>query len=128
MTRNEDGIDGLLTLTRMVHDAAEARLGQLLRKERELRAALARLGADRRNGTSSGPDDAAARAGADLAWRRWVEARQATLNRELARHLAETEGARAEFAKAFGRYRAMQEVAETERRRRKSTDGSRDRA
>lgn len=119
MSQANDGIDALVTLTRMVHDAAEARLGRLLRRERELRAALARFEAERRSMAQSDPHDPAVRAGAELAWRRWAEARQAALNRELARHLAETEIARSEFAKAFGRYRAMQEAAEIERRTRK---------
>jgi hypothetical protein len=118
------GTDSLLKLTALVRDAAEAELSALARKDRALCDALARLQSDRARSRAGFPEglDPATRAGAEVAWHRWIEERSAAINRERARLQVQMANARARFSTALGRQNAMKEIAalEADQRRRRN--------
>ncbi len=113
--------DRLVTLTSLVRDAAEAELARLVRKDRDLCEALDRLRADRSRSREVLPDlpDPATRAGAEVAWHRWIEERSAAINRERARLQIQIAHARSRFSEALGRQNAMKEIAEVESQQRR---------
>jgi len=100
-------------LTSVVHQSAQSRLAREVAQEMELRHALERLSGSFRN-VERGPD-VAFRAGADVAWRTWVEQRRTLINAELAKCLVRQAKARNAAALAFGRNQAVSELDARER-------------
>jgi len=92
--------------------AAQARLARARRREQELSRALADLSAEAHPAM---PDSPAARAGADLLWQRWAEARRRDIHLELARCRADEEGLRAALARANAQDRAVLDLARKKR-------------
>ncbi|MHC0051971.1 hypothetical protein [Actibacterium sp. D379-3] len=115
MMRREDRerLAAMAQLTAMALDAALMRSRQASAARRGIKAQIDALDADRRRMAQS-VEDPATRAGADLLWLRWAEARRAALNKSLARSLVAEEEARRVAIRAFGRDQALGKVRERE--------------
>jgi hypothetical protein len=101
----------LARLTAAVSGAAEARLAALRRDEAALRARLHDLDtAQQARAREAQATDVTLRAGVDLRWEDWIEARRRALSAELARTLARAELARDDLRRAFGRKVAAEEI------------------
>lgn len=107
-------LDRLAGVTAARLAASRARLSGIRRREAELARALDDLSVPGRPGDD--PASPASRAGADLLWQRWAEARRREIHMELARLRAAGEGLRAELARAHGQDRAVSELAARARR------------
>ena len=96
-----------VTAARLV--AAQARLAEIRKREGELARALTDLTI-----SGQGADDPASparRAGADIRWQRWAEARRREIHMELARLRAAGERLRADLARAHGQDSAVTDLA-----------------
>jgi hypothetical protein len=101
-------------LTEQVRLAAEVSLAQWQRREAEVTSALSRL-----DGTAAPElleDDVVRRAGADLRWQAWCDARRTTLLAELARIRYRKAAAEEELRHAARRGIATQAVLRAEER------------
>jgi hypothetical protein len=95
--------------------ASQAQLAEIRRREATLARALADLSASGLSGDD--PTSPAARAGADLLWQRWAEARRREIHMELARLRAAGEDLRADLVRAHGQDRAVSDLADQACRR-----------
>ena len=103
----------LARLTGMVYRLRQSEMQALRAEEQKLRAALAEMDESRRASARTDHDRPERRAiGADVAWQAWLDARQRTLNMELARLLARKEPVEHRLRQAFGRDRAARELEE----------------
>jgi len=116
-----------VTAARLV--AAQSRLAEIRQREGELARALTDLAV---SGQGAGdPASPARRAGADIRWQRWAEARRREIHMELARLRAAGERLRADLARAHGQDSAVTDLAakvrhraSQDRARRAERDGS----
>ncbi|MDR9393251.1 hypothetical protein [Roseovarius sp. SYSU LYC5161] len=104
MRRHDDDI---AQLTGLVLQARQAELRAVATEEAALRRALAALEERRHAGALRDPDHMEARSiGADVAWRGWMEAKRAEMNRQLALVLARKSHQTARVTVAHGRDQA----------------------
>lgn len=107
--RNQARIQRMTRVTGVALDAALSRLRAAAQDARDIEAEITSLDADRRC-MCGDVTDPATRAGVELLWHRWAEAKRAELNKSLARaRVAETEAQRA-ATRAFGRNDALTKV------------------
>ncbi|HEV8034698.1 hypothetical protein [Yoonia sp.] len=108
----EDRIKALVQVSALRFQADQARLAQLLAKERDLRKNLQDLVRQRnaRAASATRADDPATIAGADVQWHAWVDQRRKTINTELAQLLAQKSDCLARVQRSFGQDQAAQEL------------------
>ena len=114
MSERRDRLAALARLSEAALLAQQARMARVKAEEAEIRRKLDALHTGRRARVEAlgEGNDAAARAGADPLWHRWIEKRRTVLNHELARQRAAEEWTRADLARAFGRHRATEALAD----------------
>ena len=96
-------------ITSVALDAALYQLRQAVAARKEVEEGLRKLDDDRRQMAQdvAGP---ATKAGADVLWQRWADARRAELNNELARRMVAEDHALRMATRAFGRDQALVNV------------------
>lgn len=100
----------ILRLCEAGYDKARGRLGALRAREAELKAAVDAL--EPRGTSPEGGIDPARRAGADLKWQGWADARRRVLFAEMARLRVEIAAAIEDLRPAFGRREAARRMVE----------------
>ncbi len=103
MSRRLADLAALARVTDTAFAAEQAQMAALRRREAELRGLIADLDRPRHDPATPIEEDAALRAGAEMTWQLWVDARRSALNVELARVLVAQAEARRTLARAFGR-------------------------
>jgi hypothetical protein len=114
----------LLALVEASRMAAETRLAQWRRYETEIADAIERL--DASAATDLTGDDTLRRAGADLRWQAWCDARRTALLSDLAQVRYRRTAAEEAVRHAAARFIATEAVASTERKRAQRLQASRD--
>lgn len=114
MSGRRDRLAELARLSEAALLAQQARMARIKAEEAEIQRKLDALhiGRRARAETFGTGEDAAARAGADPLWHRWIDGRRTVLNHELARQRVAEDQARADLARAFGRHQATKALAE----------------
>ena len=117
----------LRALTDAKFVAVQSEMAALQQKERAIRAQLSDLVVRRATAAQrlQGGADAAAAAGADVRWHRWIDQRRKKLNQELSAILSDKAAIRVQLQKSFGRNEALRllglrlkEIARLEQSRR----------
>ena len=117
----------LRALTDAKFVAVQSEMAALQQKERAVRAQLSDLVVRRAAAAQrlQGGEDAAAAAGADVRWHRWIDQRRKKLNQELSAILSDKVAIRVQLQKSFGRNEALRllglrlkEIARLEQSRR----------
>lgn len=120
--------DALCDVTQALYRAEVARMAQVLQEEKRLRAALARLDAQRAANEALPDADLGGlrQIGGDMIWQAWVGRKKAELQSELARVLARKGQMAGKLRRAFGKTEAIEELAATARAERHGEARARD--
>lgn len=111
-----DDLIALETLTEAIFRAEHERVRDLNQREAEIRRSLSGLDQARRNARDL-PQELLAplrQIGGEILWQGWVGQQRATLNRQLARCLAQKATRMAKLRHAYGRNLAVQEMLRAE--------------
>ncbi|MEB8387667.1 hypothetical protein OO012_10535 [Rhodobacteraceae bacterium KMM 6894] len=104
-------------ITQALYRAEQAKLQGLLKREGDLRRALADLDERRRTAANLPADelDSVRAIGADLAWQGWVQRSRSALNMELAQVLVKKAQRMGRLRHAFGRAEAVAQLGRDEK-------------
>ncbi|RKF13041.1 hypothetical protein D6850_16200 [Roseovarius spongiae] len=118
---------GLGEVAGLLFETEQAKLRDLMRREAELRRALAELDDHRKAAAALPPTQLSAprAVGADLLWQGWVGRRRAELNTELAQVLVRKAGRMNDLRRAFGRKAAIDELGNRARAEAREAAGKR---
>ena len=98
-------VAGMLQLTELIMQKAQADLATILARENALRKNLQQLVVQKPKASSLDPAYAIIRG--DVRWQQWVDQRQTVINAELAQVLALKENANAQLQQSHGRHQAV---------------------
>ena len=116
MSSHMSDVSRLWQVTEAAYAAEQAKMTRLNLRETQLRQQLSDLAAARKSTNTPMEEDAAARAGADFLWQKWVDSRVTDLNSELARVLVEKSRVHASLTRAFGKFQVTGHLFEQARR------------